>query len=174
VAFGVLINEDVVPPESRDSLPTKSFRRRTFLAQVPGPYEGQPLEYRSLSVRICVCEAEPGQDHPALTHITAKAAGSPSEFREFGVSVAASGSHRRRPRRQAETVENPAGDGRILDGCQNAHPPGIGYSITPFPQFLDRLGWKTAFISPMLPSGCDYAPNRFNESRGSLPGVPGI
>ena len=51
----------------------------------------------------------------------AKAAGWPSEFGELGVSIAASRSHRRGPRWQAEGVENLSGYDRILDGCQNAH-----------------------------------------------------
>ena len=54
----------------------------------------------------------------------AKAAGWPSEFGELGVSLATSGSNRGRSRRQAETAQNLAGDRRILDGCQNAHPTG--------------------------------------------------
>ena len=52
----------------------------------------------------------------------AKAAGWPSEFGELGVSIAASRSHRRGPRWQAEGVENLSGYDRIVDGCQNAHP----------------------------------------------------
>jgi hypothetical protein len=58
----------------------------------------------------------------AFGHTLAKAAVSPSEFGELGVSIATSGSNRGRPRGQAETAQNLAGDGRILDGCQNAHP----------------------------------------------------
>ena len=65
---------------------------------------------------------EQGRNHPAWKHTLAKAAGAPSEFGEFGVWVAASRSQGRRPRCQAEGVENLSGHDRILDGCQNSHP----------------------------------------------------
>src|SRR5437773_9155425 len=65
---------------------------------------------------------EQGRNHPAWKHTLAKAAGAPSEFGEFGVWVAASRSHGRRPRWQAEGVENLADHDGIFDGCQNSHP----------------------------------------------------
>src|SRR5262249_2981874 len=46
----------------------------------------------------------------------------PSQFGDFEVSVPASGSDRRWPRGQTETVENLASDGRILNSGQNTHP----------------------------------------------------
>ena len=58
----------------------------------------------------------------ACRHTSAKAAGSPSEFGERGLWVAASRSHRRGPGWQAEGVESLAGYDGILDGCQNSHP----------------------------------------------------
>jgi len=48
----------------------------------------------------------------------AKAAGWPSEFGELGVSIAASRSHRRGPRWQAEGVENLSGYDRILEALR--------------------------------------------------------
>jgi hypothetical protein len=65
----------------------------------------------------------------ALRHTPARAAGWPSEFGEFGMSVATSGSNRGRPRGQAKTARNLAGDGRILDGCQNAHPTSTARTL---------------------------------------------
>ena len=58
----------------------------------------------------------------AFGHTLAKAAGSPSEFGELGVSIATSGSHRGRTRGQTEGVENLSGYDRVLVGSQNAHP----------------------------------------------------
>ena len=58
----------------------------------------------------------------ACRHTSAKADGSPLEFGESGLCVAASRSHRRGPRWQTEGVENLSGYGGILDGGQNAHP----------------------------------------------------
>src|SRR5262249_21267497 len=58
----------------------------------------------------------------ACRHTSAKADGSPLEFGECGLCVAASRSNRRWPRWQAEGVEDLSGYGGILDGGQNAHP----------------------------------------------------
>src|SRR5881397_2377889 len=58
----------------------------------------------------------------ASRHTSAKADGSPLEFGECGLCLAASRSHRRGPRWQTEGVENLSGYGGILDGGQNAHP----------------------------------------------------
>jgi hypothetical protein len=55
-------------------------------------------------------------------HTLTQAAGAPSEFGECWLRFAASGSHRRRPRRQAEGVENLSSHNWVFDGCQNAHP----------------------------------------------------
>ena len=55
-------------------------------------------------------------------HTSEKATSVPAEFGECRLWVAASGSHRRRPGREAEGVENLSSDDWVLDGCQNAHP----------------------------------------------------
>jgi hypothetical protein len=52
LAFGILINKDVVRRILAGHYRPNPFRGRTFLAHILGAYEGQPLEHRSLSMRI--------------------------------------------------------------------------------------------------------------------------
>src|SRR5436309_6858104 len=82
----------------------------------------------------------------AWKHPSAKAVGRPSEFGECVLSVAPGGSNRRGPRRQAETVKNLASDGRILDGCQNAHPRAAARGGEWGFRWFLAAGWSTYIV----------------------------
>ena len=67
------------------------------------------------------------------------------------MSVAPGRSNRRGPRRQAETVKNLASDGRILDGCQNAHPRAAARAF----QDIHRENPRHQ-LSPGVLRGCGF------------------